>query len=302
LQSGITSTNGTIVSAHCDWISATYKNDHTRSGKANVLPDDHASGFSIIRANNGYDTAKQYRSGAIEQWNSKHPDMGIHVTYTAQALREAQVNFNVDANGILDYIMLGAKITRLDVCLDIENAEIDIRQLHADLVSGKAKTRATTFDFMERAKKGQESGAMTTYVGSMKKRKKLLRVYDKGKQLGLDTLLTRFELETHGTIANNAAIILQSDMSDNGKIIAGMIKGYADFSGTHVGKYFEADEIKIALPKYQKSDTAKWLIEVVAKTLANEAYRDYNVKETFEQYFQFHYNNLINSEDYNENH
>lgn len=297
---GITFNAQAETSAHIDWISATYKNDHTRSNKANVLPDDHNNGFTIIRATNGYNVARQYHSGAIEQWHTAYPDMGIHVTYTAQALREAQVNFNIDANGILDYLMLGARITRLDMCLDVANAEIDIRQLHSDLVLGKVKTRAQTFDYVESAKKGQSKGASTTYVGSMKKRKKLLRVYDKGMQLGLDTLLTRFELETHGEIAQNAAKTLQDNMSDNGKIIAGMIKAYADFSQTHVGAYFDVDSIPIALPKYQKSDTAKWLIDVVAKTLANEAHKDYNVMETFLQHFQYHYNNLINSEGYNE--
>jgi DNA relaxase NicK len=66
----------------------------------------------------------------------------------------------------------------------------------------------------------------------MHKRKKLLRVYDKGKQLNLDDFKIRFELEQHGQLANSSAVILRKEPTRLAGNIAGLIKGYADFTET----------------------------------------------------------------------
>jgi len=300
LQSGIMSTKQMEVSANIDWISATYPDIKFRDNNSAVLPDDYHNGFSLVKPVNGYQTAVRYNSGAMEMWHTNYPDMGIHVIYSGQAIRNACETFNCEQYEILDYLMLGAKIVRLDMALDVENVDIDIQNIHTEFKKGNVKTRAKTSDYMERATSGNEKGAATCYIGSTHKRKKLLRVYDKGEQLGLDTLLTRFELETHGTIANNAAKELMVKPDILGSKISGMVKGYADLSKQVPDGIFNSDSIKIALPKYQKSDTAKWLVDVVAKTLANEAFSDYTVMERFLEKFRYEYDNLINEKGYHE--
>lgn len=285
LQCGITSTEPMEISANIDWISATYPYTGDKKSIARVLPDDHNGEHTIIRATMGYDTALQYKSGAMMLWHTKHPNMGIHVVYSAKAIASACENFGIEQWEIIDYLSIDGKITRLDVALDVANVPIDIRQLHSDALSGKIKTRTKSIDYVESAKVGQEHGARTLYLGSMKKRKKLLRIYDKGMQLNLNNYLTRFELETHGQIAHNAALGLTQDIERMAQSISGMIKGYADMSQSVPSEVFTSDAIKIALPKYKKSDTANWLIDIVAKTLAKEVYSNPDVLKQFSERF-----------------
>jgi len=301
LQSGITQPKPKEISAHIDWISITVP--FSRAMDLNhcvLLMDDYQNAFQNVRGSMGYMSARKYQSGAVAQWNNGQPSMGYHVTYSAQALLFAANNFNLTQEQILENLTSFGRVSRIDMALDVSGVPIDIRQLHQDAVKGVLRTRAKTFDYVESAKSGQEIGARTTYIGSMHKRKKLLRIYDKGMQLNLDDFKTRFELEVHGVPAQHAGRELKSS-SDMAQSIRSMISGYADFSSTHAGQFLSSDTpIKLVHPKYQKSDTAAWLIDVVAKTLAKEAYADYNVMEHFLAAFNHHYSQISGKEDFNE--
>lgn len=258
-----------------------------------VLADDFISGYEIAKPTNGYNRARQYQSGAIVQWHTEHIKMGVHVTYTSKAIAKACTEFGLSQYEVLEGLAHIGKVTRLDVAFDVKNTPVDIRKLYQQMLDGTVKTRAKSFDYVESAKAGNEFGARTAYVGSMTKRKKLLRVYDKGMQLNLESYLTRFELETHGQLANNAAHQLL-DATNMGETIAGMITGYADFSQSIVASAFEdVSGVKISHPQYKKSDTAKWLVEVVAKTLAKEVLLDDNLYREFNDMFQFHLSQLL---------
>lgn len=291
-QSGISVT--AKVSAHIDWISYTasaYSQRNQDNGL--VLLDDFKQPYAVVRATNGYSNARSYKSGAIVQWHPKHPTMGIHCTYSAQALAYAADNFGLSQDAILQELSQYGRISRLDVCLDIDGMDINIHDLYKQALSGKIKTRAKTFGYVESAERGNEIGAATAYVGSMHKRKKLLRVYDKGRQLNLDDFKIRFELEQHGQLAQASSMILRKEPTRIADNIAGLIKGYADFSDTVAGFAFDNSQaIKASHPQYKKSDTAKWLVEVVAKTLAKEVNADYNVLDDFMSAFKYHLTQL----------
>lgn len=250
---------------------------------------DFNNPYTVVRANNGYTNARKYVSGAIVQWHPANPRMGIHCTYPAQSLAYAADNFGMSQAEILAELSQYGRISRIDVCLDIDGVDMDIHELHKQTLSGVVKTRAKQFGYVVSAEKGNEIGAATAYVGSMHKRKKLLRVYDKGRQLNLDDFKIRFELEQHGQLANETAAILRKNPDGIADNIAGLIKGYADFSDTVAGFAFDGQTpIKASHPQYKKSDTAKWLIEVVAKTLAKEVNSDYNVLDDFMASFKYH--------------
>lgn len=267
-----------------------------------VLPDDYLAGHNIVRGMNGYSHAKQYNAtGALEMWHPEYPRMGTLVIYTAKNIHNACENFGCTPLEILDYLSVSAKISRLDVCLDVYDYDLSIHRLYRDAMDKKIKTRAKQISYTESATTGDETGAATLYIGSTTKRKKLLRVYDKGKQLGLDRLLTRFELETHGALSNQASHKLMGSYAQSGATIAGMIQGYADFSDTHVARVFENTEsVKLTHPQYRKSDTAAWLLDVVAKTLARECFTDSTLFSQFTERFAHEYNTLINSQEYKE--
>lgn len=288
-------------SAGIDWISVTVKHNaaHDLDGRI-VLADDYTNGFETIKPKNGYNRARQYQSGAIVQWHEEHLSMGIHVTYTSKAIAKACIEFGLSQYEVLESLAYIGKVTRLDVAFDVKNTPIDIRTLYQQMLDGTIKTRAKSFDYVESAKAGNEFGARTAYVGSMTKRKKLLRVYDKGMQLKLDDYLTRFELETHGQLANNAAHQLL-DAPSMGETIAGMITGYADFSESIVANAFEdVSAVKISHPVYKKSDTARWLVDVVSKTLAKECLLDDNLYSEFNSMFQFHLSQLLAERQYHD--
>jgi len=288
LQSGTQST--VKVSAHIDWIAYTVPPISPRAVENGlVLLDDFKRPFTIVRGTMGYTNARKYASGAVVQWHPAHPKMGIHCTYTAQALAFASENFGLSQQQILDELSQYGRVSRIDVCLDIDGMDIDIMSLYKQSLAGKVKTRAKQFGYVESAESGNEKGAATAYIGSMHKRKKLLRVYDKGKQLNLDDFKIRFELEQHGQLANGSAAILRKEPSRLAENIAGLIKGYADFTDTSVGFAFDDKQaIKASHPEYKRSKTAKWLIETVAKTLAREVSSDYNVMDDFMAAFKYH--------------
>jgi len=282
------------ISAHIDWISYT-ASAYSERGVENglVLFRDFTSPYTVVRANNGYSNARRYVSGAIVQWHPQHPKMGIHCTYSAQALAYAADNFALSQDEILAELSQYGRVSRIDVCMDINGVSMDINSLYKAALSGKIKTRAKQFGYVESADRGNEIGAATAYIGSMHKRKKLLRVYDKGKQLKLDDFKIRFELEQHGQLANTSAQILKKEPENMAQAIKGLIKGYADFTDTDAGFAFaDTATIKAAHPQYRKSDTARWLTEVVAKTLAREVNADYNVLDDFMSAFKYHLTQL----------
>lgn len=299
-QSGITSQGQAQVSAHIDWISVTHQYDTmAESPETGILTDDFMASYNNVRGRMGYTSAREYSSGAICMWNEQQKSMGVHVTYSAQAIRYAAENFNLSQQEILERLSANGRISRLDICVDVANVEIDIRKIYTQARDGTIKTRAKQFDYVESAGAGNEIGARTAYIGSMTKRKKLVRVYDKGKQLKLENFLTRFEMETHGLPAQQAGKELLKAQDSMAETIRAIINGYADFSGSVAGKYLASDSaIKLSHPKYQKSDTANWLVGTVAKTLANEVYRDTGVFDAFIQALQFHLENLQAEEQY----
>lgn len=233
------------------------------------------------KARNGYSEAYRFPSGAILMQNPDVERMGTHVIYSAKAIANCENMYDVKQFGLLEYIAKNAKITRLDIRFDYIDHDVDIRALYDEIVSGKHKTRAKSFAYVESAKSGQETGASTCYVGSQKKRKKLLRIYDKGAQTGLDDFWTRYELEFRGGTSQNAAndLLITGEKRRGSKILE-MINGYIDLSGT-IEAFADIEGVKVSVPKYEKSDTAKWLLTTVAKTLAKECHLDNSLYEQF---------------------
>lgn len=291
-QSGTTSTEPVELSAHIDWISCTFPHNIQSKWRSVVLPLESKE-FIEVKAHNGYLEAYQHTSGAIVQRNENRPDMGVHVIYSSKAIAAAEQEFGVYQHELLSYLMIGSRLTRLDVAFNIGNVAIDIEQLYKDVQAGIAKTKARTSTFIRSGDIKSEKNADTCYVGSMKKRKKLLRIYDKAQDLGLDTLLTRLELETHGQIAQSAGTMLKTNApSEYPRIIAGMISGYVDFSDTHIGEFLGRNSVKLATPVHARGNTAKWLIETVAPTLARAMIEDVSVWFDFKQAVEDAYNGI----------
>jgi len=217
------------VTCGIDWISVTYKSCPDSYWK--TLPEDGANRVEYS-PKNGYTIGYRCRTGATIQWNDDRPDMGHHVVYSASAIKEASEEFGYTQERILHYLTEFGRVARIDLRIDAENYGVNISDLYQQALNGKVETRSKTAGYEDSGTVGsKEAGPNTVYIGSRKNRKKLLRVYDKGAQMGLELDLKRFEIEYHGEIARNAVKTLKStNMSDYGAVIGGMIKGFANWS------------------------------------------------------------------------
>jgi hypothetical protein len=259
------------VSSGLDWISCTFPHDYNEKWQLAILPFE---GRGIeTRAHLGYTICQQFATGALMMSNPERPDMGIHTIYSSEAIRSAKSDFECSDEQLLHYLARHGRITRLDVRLDVRDLVLNIRTLYKRAMAGRAETQTVKIGYVSSAKVGAEKGAETCYIGSMKKRTKLLRVYDIAMQLGTGGTHTRFELEAHGRIATNAAKTLKSaNFDDYGAIIAGMIKRFCEWPDYRPCQRIFDDTTPIAIdvPAHVYGDTEKWLLDTVAPTLARQ--------------------------------
>lgn len=258
-----------------DWISVTFPVEHSRRWQTCVHPAD-TEHKREIKPRNGYTRATVYASGATESANDNRRDMGVHVVYSARAIANMAL-YGVSQKQLLEHLTVGSKVSRLDVKIDVYDSGIDIENLYQMARSGRVETKARTIGYTESAITGNESGAATCYIGSQKKRKKLLRVYDKAGQMGILGDIKRFELELHSKMTYEAVKCLkQADLDDWGQAIGGLIKGYCywPLDNAVADIFSDLGKIKIAVPQTSPGNTIKWLLNVCAPVLAREAIVD----------------------------
>jgi len=264
------------LSAGIDWISCTFPYDFPTRWKSCVHPAD-TERFVESKARNGYAHATQYASGAVAMVNHDRPEMGWHVTYSARAINQLKELAGVTQRQLLQHLSDGAKVSRFDVKLDAKGSGLNIEDLYTDAKAGRIETKSRSIGYVESAETGNEIGAATCYVGSMKKRKKLLRVYDKAAQSKIFGDLKRFELELHSKTAIAPVERLKSTNEDNwGAIIGGLIKGFCYWPDNPaiVNIFGDLPAIKIGTTQEPVGDTNLWLLNVCAPALAKQSIID----------------------------
>lgn len=246
------------IKAGIDWVACTLPR---QTDEAVVL-----CGTPIDTISNrlGYDTARLFTYGAVVLTNSQRDDMGIHVICSASTLDRQQVEGNLKP---IDHIKLmdaaQGRFTRIDLCLDILDSQLEIDDLVNEYDCGNVKTRARTGSTIKNlGEKGQ-----TFYVGRRGSRK-LLRVYDKGAQLGLPLDWIRIEIEFRKDAARKIADILLLEPRWE-TVVAPAIKGFVDFPANRIWQsIIGSEEIEISAPKKHVSKTRAWLLNVCTKSIA----------------------------------
>lgn len=100
---------------------------------------------------------------------------------------------------------LGGKFTRIDLAVTVQS--LRYLELFRNMVR-EGRVKAPRFANDEpKIITAANGDTETVYLGSLKKRSKkgLFRAYDKGKELGIEAMLTRFELEIRTKRATTAA-------------------------------------------------------------------------------------------------
>lgn len=215
----------------------------------------------------GYTKARQYIvSGVLVMFNPDNIKMGQHIVYSGNALNILE-NLGTKAIEILKYHLdAGHFVARLDIAIDVYDSNLSIENLARQVKEKKHSTNSKSHLHI------QGSQGETLYIGSLKNRKKLLRIYDKGAEKQTGENWKRLELEIHGKSATMAG----KEIVVNGlDCIPSIIKAYCDFPDDEIFQNIIGNEyLSIRVSDEKVSDTVRWLFETVAPAFARQALAD----------------------------
>ena len=246
------------LTARIDWLAMTFKDPL----KLYELLGD----CSTIATNSmwGYDTAQLTEDGIKILMSSTRKDMGLHIVCNATSLDKYQIRTQTTPVGLLHRALdQKATIKRLDLCIDVKGDVFSIRRIVAEYDKGNVKTKARAGSVI----RGIGDDGYTLYVGKRGSRK-LLRIYNKAAQLGVDENWARIELELRRDAAHQASTILIKSQSWQHEIPK-LIKGFVDFENCNQWRtVIGITEIAIEQPVIEDSKTRRWLLEVCAVSMA----------------------------------
>jgi len=260
-----------IDNAWClDWLSGTFKGTITDAAARDATSFGFAKrAWTEGTPHFGYSILLAHPFGHTIMSHPSRPDMGVHVSFTGRALR-ALSEGGITAVSMLDWMLKeGAKVTRIDLAIDVFDQAIDIVSLAGKPRVKESPGSARKWKFM----KGDDGGC-TAYIGS-RKSDKFLRIYDKAIESGNTARpWIRFELEIKGDAAKLVAT--QFGMLGEGEH-AGYIKGIMKAMFNPDDEFYQAlmtsEAIHIPGEKNTEDNTIEWLLNSVAKTLAKTMIR-----------------------------
>lgn len=257
-----------MIAVGLDYLSVTIR-DGSQVGLPPALID---TDYDDAKGRHGYKAARKFYCGAIEYSGADRDSMGSHIVYSGQALSYLQTNYNYHYDLLKHHVDAGHKVSRLDIKVDMLETGIDIGHLFSLYGDRKVKTRS-------RSKASgivKSDGRMETlYIGSVKTRRKLLRIYNKAVERGISDMdWVRVELETRQQNAERAASYI-NDANDKSAAIISLIRGFCDFETYSI--WTDAMESEpCSLPTgVDKSDgTLAWINKSVVPAIARQALKD----------------------------
>jgi len=253
------------ISLTIDWISCTAHESIT-DGEFMVFDDlQKWHEWELTRGGNGYDNGAKHKSGLRAYKSSTRNDMGQHYIYSGSTLSWIEKEYGKNGiNVLLYHVKKKHNIARLDVAVDFKGQNIDVQSFVNAYNNGKC---TTALKKASEIKSIGESGH-TFYIGSTKKRKKLVRIYDKGAETGDNSDWIRVELQVMGKPATTLAKMI-SRGRDPKLAMIGAIKATVNFDGIpqwdkFCGMYHE---VKIGSQSAKVSDPKEWLEKQVFPSL-----------------------------------
>ena len=247
-----------------DWIRVTTKNHSVAQ-----LVQEYANGFSseewhTFSPKNGYNCGLQHPMGYAVMWSSVRDDMGVNMLFDGRSCNELH-KAGIDLLEVVrDFSRDGFKFTRLDLAIDIHEAEIDIVGLLDCEHTGSANNDPV---LVQKGKKAR--GGATLYVGA-RQSEKFLRIYDKAKERKIkDVLWTRVELELKSETATKiAAKIVNMTFKEVSEMTRAMMRGIYDPENETYRDALGVETMRIGSTKNEEHNTYEWLMTSVAKTMA----------------------------------
>lgn len=227
-----------------------------------VLPPYELFGIvgPLKRMAPNYNMGLQLQAGTI-QWNTKDPGQRKLITLTGADLFDIRAA-NISERSLLHFVttLKNVKITRMDYALDIFETSAEANHAWEDYRQGKLRTRARTVHKVESHKQGDDQPAVTVYVGS-RTSQAMVRIYDKGRQLGLPYNYVRAELELKG----GKALAVAKAMVVHGieKIGKASMRDQVDMVRAWWRDSFATTGRQHIKPEQRQADWNAWIAKVV---------------------------------------
>jgi len=249
-----------------DWLSVTVKDVPDMTVARALLFGQDMTSYQEIHPMNGYSWAVRHPFGHIVMSNLKRADMGVHVMFSGSALNELMKGGVSPLSMIKWALDQGAKVTRIDLSIDLYGTPVDMEKLYTSKqVKGAEGTSK------KRSKIQNDEGGYTIYFGS-RKSSKVLRVYNKAAEQNLPGVVwTRFEMEIREDAAHEtAAAIVDMSPDEASFYTMGLIKGHYNADDELYQRLLQAPARYVSTTKDSSDATLNWLLNTVAKTLAKQ--------------------------------
>lgn len=267
LTGGQSFETGTIVFSHLDYLAIMYPYpERTPKVGFNQIPLP-ADLFEMDRLDTGIRNWRQSMtllpSGRL-YWNEDQRAAGSYVVFAGDDLALIRTRLKMSDDELLKRLAFRAlNFTRLDFCVNITAGNAgETRREHE---AGNAETRVKTAWEPDYFVGGN---GRTIYFGSSKS-KKMLRVYDKAREMRMsdDVILSRIELQTRKEAADILAGVMQTHtVMDAGKTA---IRDFCDFP--RLDWYQDAlsggYDVAMQLTPAKESDFMKWLNDQVGPAI-----------------------------------
>jgi len=225
-DTGAQNTGGADL-AFIDWLSFTFPVGATVEQVLSVLGSE---GWMLMPSGRfGY--RGHYRRGNVSVLFDGSADMGVHVDISGKGCREIEgaawfPGWQEWLGWLLEFEEVS--VTRLDLAFDDHDLILSMDEIRQSLLDGRIVSRWKTGRYMQEV--GISTGGVesdTVYLGS-RSSDTMLRLYDKGKQLGTESFV-RCELETKRKKAQQAArLVVERGMS----VFAAVLSSLVDFKAS----------------------------------------------------------------------
>jgi len=200
-----------------DWLSVT-----TPHGRGALYPKPLGTEYEEKSGKMGYECCFVYQSGITHLWSKNRKEH--HIIYSGKTLKnvvevmpiQQLVQFHVD---------LGHRVSRIDTAIDVFDSGTPVQDFAEDWKHNRVVTRAKS-GLLISDPKGLSGD--TFYLGSLKKRRKLLRVYDKAAEQNVDKDWIRLEMQ-YGQGAARSSAKQIADCESLSETIIGQLRGFARF-------------------------------------------------------------------------
>jgi len=223
---------------------------------------------------NGYSAGAVHEYGIRTYANQSRPDMGIHTIYSGKALSNMKAHYEIDGIEILEYhVLQGHAVARLDIALDFLNCGLKVTDFEDAMMTGQATTKLRSVSKIQ-SLTGQ---GYTLYIGSRKRRKKLVRIYDKAAEQGLKADWIRIEVQFTGSGARRLSkSLFKSDTME--LALLSHMRGVIDFPSIPewVAVMYGFTPIRMGTRTEGVAKTRQWLDNQVLPALAKMAVLDYD--------------------------